>query len=84
MSDTIHKIHIGLQENSYDILIGSNLFADAFEDIRPIIENRQVIIISDEQVAGLHLEAVETALSPHVRMLHSALVPAGEASKCYR
>ena len=83
MSDTIHKIHIGLQENSYDILIGSNLFADAFEDIRPIIENRQVIIISDEQVAELHLEAVEKALSPHVRMLHSALVPAGEASKSF-
>ena len=83
MSDIIHKIHIGLQENSYDILIGRHLFADVLEDIRPIIENRHLIIISDAQVAKLHLEAVEAALRPHVRRLNSATVPAGEASKSF-
>ena len=42
-----------------------------------------LIIISDEKVAELHLEAVEAALRPHVRKLHSATVPAGEASKSF-
>lgn len=83
MSDTIQKIHIALPANSYDILIGRNLFAAAMAELLPFIENRQIILISDEQVGPLYLEKIENALTPHARSIHRALVPAGEASKSF-
>ena len=83
MSDTIQKIHIALPANSYDILIGRNLFTAAMAELLPFIENRQIILISDEQVGPLYLEKIENALTPHARSIHRALVPAGEASKSF-
>ena len=83
MSDTIQKIHIELPQSSYDILIGRDLFTNALDDLLPFIEHRQIIIISDEQVADLYLQPIEHALAPHARAIHHALVPAGEASKSF-
>ena len=74
MSDTIQKIHIELPQSSYDIVIGRDLFTNALDDLLPFIEHRQIIIISDEQVADLYLQPIEHALAPHARAIHHALV----------
>ena len=65
--------------NSYDILIGRNLVSAAMAELLPFIENRQIILISDEQVGPLYFEKIENALTSCA--YPSALVPAGEASK---
>ena len=83
MSDTTQKIHIELPTSSYNIVIGRDLFTSALDDILPFIEQRQIIIISDEQVADLYLQPIKSALAPHARAIHHALVPAGEASKSF-
>ena len=83
MSDTIQKIHIELPTSSYNIVIGRDLFTSALDDILPFIEQRQIIIISDEQVADLYLQPIKSALAPHARAIHHALVPAGETSKSF-
>lgn len=83
MTQTLHKIHIGLEHNPYDIVIGRNLFTQAFETIQPFVKDRQIVIVSDEIVAGLHLDGLTKALQPHIKKLHTAIVPAGEASKSF-
>ena len=79
----MQKIHVALPENSYDILIGRNLFTAAMAELLPFIENRQIILISDEHVGPIYLENIENSLTLHARSIHLALVPAGEASKSF-
>ena len=43
---------------SYDILVGEGLLATAADRLRPWLAHRQVIVVTDERVAGLHLDAL--------------------------
>lgn len=76
-------VRVELGERSYDIAIGDNVLARADAWITPVLPQKRVIIVSDEQVAPLHLNTLETALDrAHIK--HSAIVlPAGEGSKSF-
>lgn len=80
-----HCIPVALGAHSYDILIGSNLLGakDAQDAVKSVIDNRKVIVITDDVVGPHHLEAVSTLLRPFASELVCLSVPAGEASKSF-
>ena len=76
-------IHVAVTNNSYDIHIGRNLLAAAGDDLASLLAGRQVVIVTDANIAPLHLDATEHALSQHARKTTSFVLPAGEASKSF-
>ena len=78
------KVTVDLGERSYAIDIAENLLAGAGHAIAPLLARKFTVIVSDENVAAAHLDALEQALDA-AGIAHSAIVlPAGEATKSNR
>lgn len=80
MSETVH---VGLGERAYDIHIGPGLLARAGELIAPLLKRPRVAVISDENVAALHLETLRTGLAAGGIELVALTLPAGESTKSW-
>ncbi len=74
-------VSVGLGARAYDIIIGSDLLADAALHIAPLLRRPKLAIISDTQVAPLHLKTLTDSLDAAGIAHDSLIVPAGEASK---
>ncbi|MEX0386851.1 3-dehydroquinate synthase [Spiribacter onubensis] len=72
-------VEVALGDRSYLIHIGRGLLRDAAL-MRENIPARQVMIISNETVAPLYLDALKTALGE--RRITAASLPDGEQEKC--
>ena len=83
MTITTSRIHVALAENSYDICIGHDLFTIAANDLSVLLAEKQVVIITDANIAPLHLQATEQALAKFARQTVSFVLPAGESSKSF-
>ena len=82
-SDAGHRetVHVALAGRAYDIVIGANLVAEAGARIKAIAPGAACAIVTDENVACLHLPALQESLSA-AGVRHSTIVVApGEASK---
>ena len=79
MTTGIDTVHVALGARSYDVRIGSGLLARAGAEIAPHLARPRVAVLTDETVAGLHLEALQDGLG-NVAMTALALPP-GEATK---
>jgi len=79
----IKSLKVALENRSYDILIGENLIADAARHIMPVLQQKRIIIITDKNVAGLHLQALEKSLGEAEIKTESIIIPAGEQSKSF-
>ena len=76
-------VHVPLGDRAYDVRIGAGLIARAGTEIAPLLARPRVVIITDENVAALHLEPLKAALSGE-GIAHDALIlPAGEATKSW-
>ncbi len=82
IADTI-KVPVGLAERSYDILIGSGLIARAGAEISALLPGARAAIITDENVAALHLPRLMDSLKACGIEAAPIVVLAGEASKSY-
>ncbi len=80
MQDTVH---VGLGERAYDIHIGPGLLARSGELIAPLLWRKRVAVISDENVAALHLESLREGLQAAGIDMVSKVLPAGEATKSW-
>ena len=76
-------VHVPLGDRSYDVIIGPGLIEQAGDLIAPLLSRPRVAVISDENVAGLHLSALETALSDAGIAAVSLALPPGEATKSW-
>jgi len=74
-------VEVGLGARRYDIVIGPALLARAGALIQEHAPARQCAIVSDETVAGLHLQSLTDGLSGHIDVAGIVIVPPGEASK---
>ncbi len=83
MSSTtaIDRVRVGLDDRSYDILVGPGLLADAGRLLRPVLPSPRVIIVTDETVAGLHLATLRDALTAGSIRHDAIILPPGEATK---
>lgn len=78
------RLAVGLGERGYDIVVGEGLLARAGALVAPVLPARRVVVISDQDVARLHLPALRAGLGEAgVAVLAEHLVPPGEASKCF-
>ncbi|MBK8158560.1 MAG: 3-dehydroquinate synthase [Rhodospirillaceae bacterium] len=77
------RLRVELGPRSYDILIGRNLIAAAGEHILPLLAKRHVVIVTDANVAKLHLESLEHALNRADITVDTIIMPAGEATKSF-
>jgi 3-dehydroquinate synthase len=72
------RLEVELGERSYPILIGSGLLADP-DCYLPYLRGRQVLVVSNETVAPLYLDALHTALQG--LDCHNLILPDGEQYK---
>jgi shikimate kinase/3-dehydroquinate synthase len=77
------RVRVQLSERSYDVLIGPDLIKRAGAHIAPVLPQPRCVIITDSNVAALHLPTLEAALT-EVGIKHSTLTVApGEESKSF-
>ncbi len=82
-ADSRHVVSVALPGRSYDITIGPNLTSELGSRLGPLLKRPKVAVVTDTNVAALHLAKLEAALSA-VAIRHDAIVlPAGEASKSF-
>lgn len=74
-------VHVGLGDRAYDIHIGPGLLPRAGQLIAPLLHRPRVAVISDENVAALHLETLRQGLAAGGVDMVSMILPAGETTK---
>ena len=80
---TPESVRVELGERSYDVLVGENLLADAGNHISPILAQDRVFVVTDENVASLHLETLERSLGDAGVRCESLVFPAGDQAKSF-
>ena len=58
----MQKVRVGLEKNSYDILIGHGLIKKSGQIITPLLSKNRVAVITDQNVAPLHLLSFENSM----------------------
>ena len=76
-------VHVDLPGRAYDVLIGTNLIAEAGALISPLLKRSKVAVITDETVASLHLETLRDGLAAAGVEMEALALPAGEATKSW-
>lgn len=79
----MQNVHVNLGARSYDILIGTDLIQNSVSHIQDLLHRPKVAIVTDANVAELHLMPLQRALE-QAGIAQSALVlPAGETTKSW-
>ena len=74
----MHKVNVNLGDHSYPILIGINLLGDS-SLINPYLGKGKLVVVTNEVVAPLYLEAVKSMLGG--RCVGEIVLPDGEQHK---
>jgi 3-dehydroquinate synthase len=77
------KVPVALDDRSYEILIGDGLIDRAGAEISKVVPGARAAIVTDENVAALHLPRLVDSLAASGIQAISIVVPAGEKSKSY-
>ena len=78
---TPERISVDLGARKYDILVGENLLPEAGRYIAPLLKRKSVFVVTDENVAPLHLEELLGALKMSGVEASYKIFPAGESTK---
>lgn len=76
-------LHVSLEERSYDIHIGPGLLVHLPELMAPYLFRKKTAIVTDENVASLHLKSLEQILFQKEIGFSSIILPPGEGTKSY-
>ena len=76
-------VRIELGERSYDVVVGKDLIANAGGLISEKIGRTKVFIISDENVAAVHMDTLKQSLADDAGVRGMTILPAGESTKCF-
>ncbi len=79
----IEVVEVPLEGREYEVRIGQGLLEQAGAQIAPFLKRPRVAIVSDENVAALHLETLTRALEAEGIAHVSMTLPAGEATKSW-
>jgi 3-dehydroquinate synthase len=76
-------VPVALADRSYEILIGDNLIDSAGVEISKVLPGARAAIVTDENVAALHLPRLLASLAASGIKATPIIIPAGEKSKSY-
>jgi 3-dehydroquinate synthase len=79
----ITRVPVKLGERSYEILIGDGLIEQAGEEISRVLPGARAAIVTDENVAGAHLERLLASLTKSGIAASPVILPAGEKTKSF-
>ncbi|MEL7184293.1 MAG: 3-dehydroquinate synthase [Pseudomonadota bacterium] len=74
-------VHVPLPGRAYDVHVGQGLIAQAEAWIAPLLRRPRVFVITEETVAGLHLDALRAGLG--AIQAEALILPPGEGTKCW-
>ncbi|MDF1749795.1 MAG: 3-dehydroquinate synthase [Alphaproteobacteria bacterium] len=74
-------VPVALGDRAYDIHIGPTILAEAGTLIKSVLARPQVIVITDETVARLHLETLTESLRKAGVKQETIILPPGESTK---
>ncbi len=77
------RVPVALGERSYDILIGDRLIETAADHVRPVLRGAQCVIVTDENVAPLHLPPLRASLSNAGVATAEVVLKSGEQTKSF-
>jgi 3-dehydroquinate synthase len=75
------KVVVQLGARSYDILIGERLIAGAGQRLAPLLARPFAAIVTDENVARLHLKSLQDSLATNGIASKPVILPPGEKTK---
>jgi 3-dehydroquinate synthase len=81
--DRTATVKVALGERSYDIMIGHGLMQDIGRLLAPLLHRPVTAIVTDENVASRHLQALEASLQAAGISTTAIVIPAGETSKSF-
>lgn len=76
-------VAVTLGERSYDIMIGPGLIKQAGYHISQRFKDARIAVVTDQNVAKIHLDALQHSLSEHGLAMTGIVVEAGEKSKSF-
>lgn len=80
---THQTVHVDLGDRAYDVVIGQGLLDQAGARIAAAFGTRRLAIITDENVADLHLERLQDGLKAAGLSANALVLPAGETTKSW-
>ncbi len=75
------RLPVVLSSTRYDVVIGDGLLARAGALLAPVLPQKRAVVVSDANVARLHMRTVLDSLRENGFETSSVIVPAGEATK---
>ncbi|MCL4147717.1 UNVERIFIED_CONTAM: hypothetical protein GTU68_035466 [Idotea baltica] len=78
-----NTVHVNLPGREYDVVIGPGLLAEAPTRIAPFLRRSKVVIVTEENVAALHLGALQAAFEGANIASEALVLPAGEGTKSW-
>lgn len=79
----METVHVDLAERAYDIHIGPGLLAQSGALIKALRDRKRMMIVTDENVAALHLRSLQAGLKDAGIDSEALVLPAGEATKSW-
>ncbi|MGJ8616913.1 MAG: 3-dehydroquinate synthase [Sulfitobacter sp.] len=76
-------VNVNLPGREYDVVIGPDLLAEAGAYLTPLLARKKVTVISDANVAALHLETLRRGLAQAGIAMEAMTLPPGEATKSW-
>jgi 3-dehydroquinate synthase len=81
MTQPIEMVHVALAERAYDILIGEGLVDAAAIHLAPFLKRKRIAIVTEDNVARLHLAHLRGVLEGAGIQVSSLVLPPGEGTK---
>ena len=75
------RLTVSVPSATYDIVVGDGLLSRAGALLAPVLPQRRAVVVTDTNVAPLHLPALLEGLAETGVEAQTVVVPAGEASK---
>jgi len=83
MTDNEKTVSVELSRRSYDILIGSGTLSRAGKVLASRLARPRIVVVTDENVASLHLGGLIASLTEAGISARSVILPPGEATKSF-
>ncbi len=76
-------VNVDLPGREYQVVIGPDLLTEAGAFLDPLLTRKKVSVISDSNVAALHLETLRAGLAKQGIEMQALTLPPGEATKSW-